>query len=79
MKGESVDKQKEFIVKKMQQKKRFDTEECKYWRKRESIMRRERIDSEERKRRCRRKGDVLLNANLILKRENLILKREKKK
>lgn len=51
MKGESVDKQKEFIVKKMQQKKRFDTEECKYWRKRESIMRRERIDSDERKRR----------------------------
>lgn len=68
MKGESVDKQKEFMVKKMQQKKRFDTEECKYWRKRELMLRRERIDSEERKRRCRRK-DVLLNKNLILKRE----------
>lgn len=48
MKGESVDKQKEFIVKKMQQKKRFDTEECKYWRKRESIVRRERGDAGER-------------------------------
>lgn len=68
MKGESVDKQKEFMVKKMQQKKRFDTEERKYWRKRELMLRRERIDSEERERRCRRK-DVLLNKNLILKRE----------